>query len=274
MSHFSVAVFTKPGGKSVEELLAPYDENIEVKPYIYKTKEDIIKSIRDDAKRLRENIVKHEMGKLVDGEKVRPYWRSGDEMSEYYKIILHNDETKTDEELYEIYHEDNQDLSFDENGNELSTYNPKSKWDWYSIGGRWDQMLRLKGKDTRVNEALVKDIDFSPNKEKYEEAKRFWEIVVEKKPLKDGEEKPYTIYKEDYFIDRYKDADNFATSQSRFSTYALVTPKGEWFEPGKMGWWGMSSATSDSEKEFKQFFDKYIAEANPKWTLTIVDCHI
>ena len=129
MSHFSVAVFTKPGGKSVEELLAPYDENIEVKPYIYKTKEDIIKSIRDDAKRLRENIVKHEMGKLVDGEKVRPYWRSGDEMSEYYKIILHNDETKTDEELYEIYHEDNQDLSFDENGNELSTYNPKSKWD-------------------------------------------------------------------------------------------------------------------------------------------------
>ena len=38
MSHFAVAVFTD-GKKSIEELLAPYSENLEVAPYIYLTKQ-------------------------------------------------------------------------------------------------------------------------------------------------------------------------------------------------------------------------------------------
>lgn len=41
-----------------------------------------------------------------------------------------------------------------------------------------------------------------------------------------------------------------------------------------MGWWGISSSTPDSEKDFEKFFDEYLAKANPEWTLTIVDCHI
>lgn len=41
MSHFSVAVFTD-GKKSVEELLAPYDENIEVTPYVKLTRQQMI----------------------------------------------------------------------------------------------------------------------------------------------------------------------------------------------------------------------------------------
>lgn len=41
MSHFSVAVFTD-GKKSVEELLAPYDENIEVTPYVELTRQQMI----------------------------------------------------------------------------------------------------------------------------------------------------------------------------------------------------------------------------------------
>jgi hypothetical protein len=31
----------------------------------------------------------------------------------------------------------------DEDG-EVTTYNPKSKWDWYELGGRWTGFLRLK----------------------------------------------------------------------------------------------------------------------------------
>lgn len=270
MSHYSVAVFTKPNGKDVDTLLAPYDENLETKPYIYKTKEDIIKMLRDNAKTLRENIAKYEAGEL---KKPRAYWLSGEEMLEHYKNILDNDK-KTDEEIYEIYRKDNEDIAFDVNGNELSTYNPDSKWDWYSVGGRWGGMLRIKGRKERVDEALVKDIDFSPNKKEYKEAKRFWEVVVEKKPLKEDEEKPFTLYNEDYYKERYKDADEYATNQARFSTYALVTPEGEWYEPGKMGWWGISNTTPDSEKDFEKFFDEYLAKANPEWTLTIVDCHI
>jgi hypothetical protein len=42
MSHFAVAVFTKDGGKTVEDLLAPYDENIEMDKYVEYTKEQLI----------------------------------------------------------------------------------------------------------------------------------------------------------------------------------------------------------------------------------------
>ena len=42
-----------------------------------------------------------------------------------------------------------------------------------------------------------------------------------------------------------------------------------------MGWWGISEA---SIKEINRFEEKYnetfIKNANPEWTLTIVDCHI
>lgn len=37
MSHFTVAVITAKKEK-IEELLAPYDENLEVEPYINRTK--------------------------------------------------------------------------------------------------------------------------------------------------------------------------------------------------------------------------------------------
>lgn len=60
-----------------------------------------------------------------------------------------------------------------------------------------------------------------------------------------------------------------------FSTYAVVTPDGEWHEPGKMGWWGISSATPEEEAEFENNYEeKFIRTANPEWRLTIVDCHI
>lgn len=61
----------------------------------------------------------------------------------------------------------------------------------------------------------------------------------------------------------------------KFCTYAVVTPDGEWHEPGKMGWWGTSSATPEEMKEFlKNYENDFIKKANPEWRLTIVDCHI
>lgn len=39
MSHFLTLVFTKKNGKTVEELLAPFDRNIEYAPYVKYTQE-------------------------------------------------------------------------------------------------------------------------------------------------------------------------------------------------------------------------------------------
>ena len=48
MSHFITLVFTKENGKSVEELLAPFDENIEYAPYVKYTREQAIAEIRKE----------------------------------------------------------------------------------------------------------------------------------------------------------------------------------------------------------------------------------
>jgi len=59
-----------------------------------------------------------------------------------------------------------------------------------------------------------------------------------------------------------------------FSTYAVLTPDGEWHEPGQMGWWGMSHASQEDEKLWDEAYENFLKEADPNWTITIVDCHI
>ena len=42
-------------------------------------------------------------------------------------------------------------MKWDENDNLISHYNPDSRWDWYSIGGRWSGFLPLKDRDEEGN---------------------------------------------------------------------------------------------------------------------------
>lgn len=46
MSHYAVAVFAEPDGRGIEELLAPFDENLHVPHYISKV--DIIAKVRNE----------------------------------------------------------------------------------------------------------------------------------------------------------------------------------------------------------------------------------
>lgn len=102
MSHFAVLVI----GGDVEGQLARYDENLEVPEYMAEV-------VSDENK-----------------ERFLKYYREK-------KGI----EGKTFEELYEEYGEEwnNNAWRKDDEGVwcRYSTYNPDSKWDWYSIGGRW-----------------------------------------------------------------------------------------------------------------------------------------
>ena len=250
MSHYVLAVFTKEN-QNIEDLLEPYDENITVTPYIKKTREEIIKQVKARKKKIIENIAK-----------------SNYKLSDWEREILN---CVTDEDFYKsgTY----EDEKYDVNGNLLSTYNPNSKWDWYEIGGRWSGMLKTKN-GQHVDECLVRDLDLTPDKKEYNEAIRFWELVVEKQPLKNGEKQPFNYYKKEYFLERYGTKENYAKIQSQFSTYAVLMPDGKWYEPGQMGWWGISGATVDKEKEWDNNYHKFIDQVEADWTITIVDCHI
>lgn len=107
--------------------------------------------------------------------------------------------------------------------------------------------------------------------------RRFWEIVVDKEPLKEGEKEPFCFYTKEYLKKLYGDKETYALRNSTFSTYSILTPDGEWLEPGTMGWFGISSATENEEREWYKSYQSIIkkfAEENPDYVVTLVDCHI
>jgi len=270
MSHYSVAVFTEPNGRTVEELLARYDESIEVDPYVFMTKKEAIEHVRKDIEDCKN-------GKYAE------YLANPSEYEESCKNKTHIKFLKeefperlnwTDEECYEHMAKQWGKEDVDEDGNLITTYNPDSKWDWYVEGGRFSDEILLKTGE-RVGWAKVKDIDFSPDEETRLRAERFWEIVVEDAPLKDDEERPFSFMKKEYYLERFKTKEKYAQSCANWRTYAVVTPDGEWHEPGKMGWFGMSDASIDDETKWdNEFYERFIETADPEWTLTVVDCHI
>jgi Zn-dependent oligopeptidase len=79
MSHFTVAVITAKKEK-LEEMLAPYDEGLEVEPYIERTKKEIIKK----ARKWKEDFLKEQ--------------KEGKKLSDWELKYIN---AKTDEELYQ-----------------------------------------------------------------------------------------------------------------------------------------------------------------------------
>jgi len=224
MSHYRVAVFHRPEQK-VEDLLAPYDENIEVEKYLKYTRQEAIDMAR----------------KNYDG------------YSE-----------KSDDECWECVADG---YEHDEKGNIYSTYNLKSKWDWWSFSEPYIPIYNKKGES--VNGGVMKDLDFPLDKDEYKAALDFWDSYVV------GNDKTLSWYKPEYYIDTYGTREKYAKIQAEFSTYAVITPDGEWHAPGKVGWFGWSSETPDEKIDwYDHYRERFIDAADPEWVLDIVDCHI
>lgn len=273
MSHYAVAVIHRPN-QDIEELLAPYSEHIKVEPYINRTKEQMI---ADGKERLSGYL------KRLDDLKKESYYES--------QIVPYLN-AKTDEDFYNLQRYD--DAEYDDDGNELTTYNPKSKWDWYQVGGRFSGMLRVNDTealktdledeyDNYVDDGIafcdsapINTVDFSMDEEHYERSKRWFEVVVEGKKPRNAEEKEWdTFYKPEYLKERYLDADTYARECAEFSTFSVVTPDGEWHEAGAMGWFGCSTETPEDGRAWhRSYYDTFIANADPNDIITIVDCHI
>lgn len=290
MSHYTVLIT----GDDVEDQLAPFDENTEVEPY----------KSRIDPK---------------------SWWFiSSDESVDTTDLVA----------LAEAYNtkyagEDEEDKVFlDEEGlYSMSTYNPDSKWDWYSIGGRWTGYFLLKlGKrgvsgrpgvmgeansdPTRCDQALKGDIDIDGmRQEAADKAERMYaeyEVIVSKHgPLPDDSWKELRgKIPDEEFDQRRSDywehptvkalqtskligfmtfpSEMFGVTREEFVEnarleavpgYAMLH-EGEWMEPGKMGWFGMSSDTPDTRNEYLKRVNDIIDSLPDDTLLTVVDCHI
>lgn len=276
MSHAVVLVL----GDDIEGQLAPYDENREVEPY--KDYEDL------DPERWPVSFLAKE---YPDADLTDPHTVAR----------LYNGHWDDGSGKYEV----------DEKGLfEWSTYNPQSKWDWYTVGGRWAGTLLVKplvaaaAPNVHVNQfsaeiAAQERQHFAPVMDgRHTDQARFGEIDWEGMRLErlakidkrwDGYEGvlvkhgPDAAKREAYWtfgIDGDELAlgreGHLAREASRHPLHWVQAMVGEgvWREKGRMGWFGASTDGPDERDEWASWMGQFFGGMSDDVLLTVVDYHI
>lgn len=177
MSPFAIVVLTEKNGKSIDELLEPYNENLEVTPYITHYKNKAEEYIDDLIQRTKTRIANNNIPDLQ--EKLK-----------HLELIK---ATKNNEIIWKEVCESNYLENFDEKGNAISTYNLNSKWDWYVIGSRYDDCFGLGNNQFLVKdllEVVIKNKDYclavvTPDGKWYEKRKVGWWGTISNKKNED-----------------------------------------------------------------------------------------
>lgn len=233
MSHYSVLII----GEDPESLLAPYSEHLVVEHSISreeliekeKASLDYYKAInaeyqRDPTAYIEKNKMNKEHISFVKGE-------LQDMLNKW-----------TDDDWYKkaIRYYDEEDIN--EDGSVNSDYNLMSKWDWYQLGGRWSDRLKLKkGHTSSIRGERSWTLDKTPPLRGFSDSALKGEIDWEHESMKD------------------------------FCTFAFLGSNGEWAEEGKVGWFG-SMITED--ENWKSTFQKLLDSVGDDERISLYDCHI
>lgn len=278
MSHYAVAVLTKgePNSYDIEELMAPYDEAIRVERHISMTRREIIKSERSRRDQSLEILKQYRK----DPEKYEKEHES--KHIKWIKDTLIPLSTMGDAELYNRFAEwypklkdidpESGEEAIDSSGNLTSTYNEDSKWDWYEIGGRFADELPLLDNGYALSDAALDDV-FWPSDELVEKyIKKSKDIYKEYEEFINGSK----FYRPEDLIKRFPTPKDYVKGIKAFVPYAVLIEGEGWKEPGRMGWFGMSSASKEEEEKWDEtYFEEFIKpRLGHGWWITIVDCHI
>ena len=207
----------------------------------------------------------------VDGDEFQKFHSITEEYKKKYEKSEFKEKRPTFDEYMEEYELEERDAKTNDYG---YWSNPNGKWDWYEIGGRFRRIMPLKN-GSKMTTAKIKDINFDRDDEIYEKEKRFWELVVEEQPLKEGEKEPINWYTKEFYTSLYENKQEYADRESRFKIFALLTPDGVWRERGKMLWFGIDTRNKESNNDFEKAFKEIVED--PKYQdfyLVLVDCHI
>lgn len=292
MSHYTCMVI----GPNPEQQLAPYDESIQTEP------------------RVSDEITEIDKNRMI----------------EYYKAPENGGLVLPFDELYAEKGKEWNDNSWENHNGiwvEITIYNPKSKWDWYVLGGRWTGFLKLKeGHDGEIGETGIGteaakpgyadsttkgSIDFEGmRKDAADKAGEYydkvyeiikdtpqhtsWDVFVEKVKANEIE---IEIARKQYheqprikalntpdarkIVGYFVNADDFNIAKEQYvqnaynkalSTFAILKD-GEWYERGKMGWWGFVSDEMEQNK-WDENVSKMLDELSNDTLISIYDCHI
>lgn len=113
--------------RNVERLLAPYDEKMEVKPYVCRSLADNINVINDDYRKFE-----HERARIDYPDDADSIIANIDSQFDLAINKAKNGDCKA---LAMLMNKWDVDSTTDDNGVSWSTYNPQSKWDhWLFVG--------------------------------------------------------------------------------------------------------------------------------------------
>jgi len=240
MSHFTVLVI----GENPEEQLAPFDENLDLPRYVKGTKEQLIKEVREEIAAYDKDVYQKY---LKDPIKYSSKCTNDDHIK-YLKNEFPKRLKWTDEECYKhaIRYYDEEEIG--ENGELYSTRNNQSKWDWYSLGGRWAGFFTLRAgaqgvqghhraKDfasitgdfvediplVRVDQCYKKDIDIDRMRleERADAILDYQKFLIALK----GEQLPPKWSK---FLEQYEDIDDASESYSKLTSVKNLRYAGFW----------------------------------------------
>lgn len=262
LSHFAVAVLSD-GTKTLEELLAPYQENnMGDVPREFLEFHDAAEEYREDYETGSREYVKYEdrlyspYDDVFKKPDAIPYGFLSSDYEVPEGLPRVNIPFTTLYPTIEDYLRDW--CGYEETDPETGKYgyweNPNHKWDWYEVGGRWEEWATetIGGTSLRVG-----DIAFDPERER-RKAEEWWDS------------KPDSLSFSLAVRDRSKE--EYLESQSHLSFRACITPDGKWHEVGEMGWWGMSSESGDERQDWDiHFAERFLTD--PDLILTVVDCH-
>jgi hypothetical protein len=192
-----------------------------------------------------------------------------------------------------------------------STYNPKSKWDWYAIGGRWrgffptpedaeihaigEPGLQSSNKDYdgeeegrgRSDILMKKDISREVMRadatRQSTEAYEAWEKEVADEMIKEDSKSKDLIRKQlswRYGIRHLEKEDRYQTLEESIEenvgkalSFGLLHD-GTWHENGKMGWFGSHSPGDHGEKTWDEVFWEIWETIPDDYMVMAIDCHI
>lgn len=246
MSHFCVLVI----GENPESQVEKYDENLELPMHIVATKEDLIK-------KQRKSIDDYKNGLYAEFLKDPEAYKAGcknEKHIEYLEKTFPKMLEWTDEQCYQeeikdyLEHIEDGDTwcEVHSDGSLWKTSNEEAKWDWYQMGGRWRGRLKLKQPDDQHH--LYDGWEFSEKNH-------------------GGE---YNRLRKEGYCDQALVGE--ISNLEEIVTFAIVKD-GEWYEKGKMGWWGVVTDQKD-EDVWKEEVKKLLQGLSDDTLLTILDCHI
>ena len=211
-----------------------YDEDREVE--IWTSREDVVKEVRESIEKYQNTIYAKY---LADPDEYAADCFNPAHL-QYLREGFPAKLAWTDEQCYVEGIEDHETR---EDGARLDTYNPDSKWDWYTIGGRWEEIYR-----GRQGESVTS----------------FRAGLAETKAMLDAGEN----------CNPHKgDPLSLGGDLPWHFPHNLLTSDGTWHEIGRTGWWGMRS-DSMSEGEWVQHALDALAAEQDDSVVYYIDFHI